>query len=380
MRYKIIDLFAGAGGLTTGFHLAGFESLCAIDVDAKALATYKHNYPKTQIINQDIRKINPSDLRNWLGLHREELTALIGGPPCQGFSRNIPAGYRYLNDYRNQLYQNSLEFVDEFRPLHVLIENVPEILKAYDGVVREEITQQLESLGYKVVSASLSAANHGVPQTRSRAFFLASLNSSPHFPVSTHFGDIRSDYKTMNSCKQLTLLESDVSSIVTVREAISDLPPLEAGKSYDAEIYPTAPQTTYQVIMRSESPKIVNHIARALSPIQMSRARLLSEGQDARDLPSELAPKKHYSGAYGRLYWDKPARTITRWVFHPGSGRFLHPTQDRTITIREAARLHSYPDKFHFLGSYNDMASQIGESVPPLLSKVIAESIVQAHL
>jgi DNA (cytosine-5)-methyltransferase 1 len=109
----------------------------------------------------------------------------------------------------------------------------------------------------------------------------------------------------------------------------------------------------------------------------MSRARALTEGQDARDLPLELAPKKHYSGAYGRLYWDKPARTITRWVFHPGSGRFFHPIQDRTITIREAARLHSYPDKFHFLGSYTEMADQIGESVPPLLAKAIAESILQ---
>ncbi|MFM6347253.1 MAG: DNA cytosine methyltransferase, partial [Dolichospermum sp.] len=124
------------------------------------------------------------------------------------------------------------------------------------------------------------------------------------------------------------------------------------------------------------STRITNHIARALSSIQMSRVRLLKEGQDARDLPPELAPKKHYSGAYGRLYWDKPAKTITRWVFHPGSGRFFHPTEDRTITIREAARLHSYPDTFHFLGTYTEMASQIGESVPPLLAKTIAECII----
>jgi DNA (cytosine-5)-methyltransferase 1 len=125
--------------------------------------------------------------------------------------------------------------------------------------------------------------------------------------------------------------------------------------------------------------KIVNHIARALTPMQMSRVRVLREGQDARDLPPELAPKKHYSGAYGRLYWSKPARTLTRWVFHPGSGRFFHPTQDRTITIREAARLHSYPDNFHFLGTYINMASQIGESVPPLLGKALAASILQDH-
>ena len=379
MTHKTIDLFSGAGGLTTGFNLAGFESLCAIEVNAKALSTYKHNYPNAKIVHQDIRKVNPLDLRLYLGLQREELTALIGGPPCQGFSRNIPADYRYLSDSRNQLYRTFLEFVQEFRPLYVVMENVPEILKAYDGVVKNEITQQLQSQGYIVTSASLNSAHYGVPQTRSRAFFLASLDKPLRFPEPTHAGEIRGDYRATKSCNQLTLLKSNISSVVTVRDAIGDLPSLNAGQEYDAEGYPFPPETSYQAMIRNGSMKLSNHVARALSPIKMSRARVLSEGQDARDLPPELAPKKHYSGAYGRLYWDKPARTITRWVFHPGSGRFFHPTQDRTITIREAARLHSYPDNFHFLGTYTDMASQIGESVPPLLGKVIAESILQSH-
>ncbi|WP_414544366.1 DNA cytosine methyltransferase [Nostoc sp. CCY0012] len=379
MKNTIIDLFAGAGGLTTGFHLAGFESLCAIDINSKALATYKHNYPNTKIINQDIRQISPSDLRLALSLGQEELTALIGGPPCQGLSRNTPAGYRYLSDSRNHLYRTFLEFVKEFRPLYTLIENVPEILKAYNGVIKEEITKQLESLGYKVIYSSLNAAHYGIPQTRSRAFFLASLDHTLRFPEPTNFGDIKSDYKTTKSCNQLNLLDTNLSPLVTVRDAIGDLPQLDAGQAYNAEVYPSAPQTTYQSFVRHNSLRIVNHVARALTPIQLSRVRALREGQDARDLPSELAPKKHYSGAYGRLYWDKPARTITRWVFHPGSGRFFHPTQDRTITIREAARLHSYPDNFHFLGTYTEMASQIGESVPPLLAKFIASSIIQAH-
>jgi DNA (cytosine-5)-methyltransferase 1 len=314
-----------------------------------------------------------------LGLRREELTALIGGPPCQGFSRNIPADYRYLSDSRNQLYRTFLKFVQEFRPIYVVMENVPEILKAYGGVVKDEITYNLESQGYKVTCVSLNSAHYGVPQTRSRAFFVASLDKLFQFPEPTHAGEIRSNYRSAQSCTQLTLLTSNISLVVTVRDAIGDLPPLNAGQEYDAEAYPFPPQTTYQAMIRNGSTKLLNHVARALSPIQMSRARFLSEGQDARDLPPELAPKKHYSGAYGRLYWDKPSRTITRWVFHPGSGRFFHPTQNRTITIREAARLHSYPDNFHFLGTYTDMASQIGESVPPFLGKVIAESILQAH-
>lgn len=378
MVYTIIDLFAGAGGLTTGFHLAGFKSLCAIEQNSKALATYKYNYPATQIIHQDIRMVNPTELRISLGLKREELTALIGGPPCQGFSRNIPAEYRYLKDPRNQLYRTFLKFVEEFRPWYVVMENVPEILRAYEGAIRDEITTQLESMGYQVSSASLNAAYYGVPQTRARAFFLACLgNQSPGFPNSTHFGDIRSDFRATKGDNQLNFIESTVSPIVTVRDAIGDLPPLEAGQEYKNEKYPYPSQTQYQALMRCRSQKIVNHVARSLSPIQMARVCALKEGQDARDLPHELAPKKHYSGAYGRLCWDRPARTITKWVFHPGSGRFFHPIQDRTITIREAARLHSYPDNFHFLGTYTEMAGQIGESVPPLLAKAIATCILQ---
>jgi DNA (cytosine-5)-methyltransferase 1 len=377
MMYKLIDLFAGAGGLTTGFHLAGFDSLCAIDRDAKALATYQHNYPNTKVINQDIRLVNPSELRSWLNLQREELSVMIGGPPCQGFSKNVPAGERNLNDSRNLLYKTFLEFVQEFRPICVVMENVSEILKAYEGVVKNEITKQLELLGYKVVSASLNAANYGIPQTRTRAFFVASLNQLPDLPQQTHYQNKINCTTTNPYCSQLNLFEPSISSIVTVRDAIGDLPPLDAGQEYIGEGYPSVPQSTYQSIIRSKSTKIVNHIARALSPIQTARVRLLKEGQDARDLPSQLAPKKHYSGAYGRLYWDQPARTITRWVFHPGSGRFFHPTQNRTITIREAARLHSYPDNFHFLGTYTDMASQIGESVPPLLAKAIANSLLR---
>lgn len=380
MAYTVIDLFAGAGGLTTGFHLAGFQSLCAIDINKKALITYKHNYPVTRIVHQDIRTVNPKNLRVSLGLQREELTAMIGGPPCQGFSRNIPANYRYLNEPRNQLYQTYLEFVKEFRPLYVVMENVPEILKAYNGTITQEITEQLELIGYKVASASLNAAYYGVPQTRARAFFLACLDDIIlTFPTYTHFGDIRSDFRCTKLNSQLSVLKPMTSPIITVRDAIGDLPALEAGQEYKDESYPYNHQTNYQELMRDGSRKLVNHVARNLSSIQIARVRVLKEGQDARDLPPELAPKKHYSGAYGRLNWDRPARTITKWVFHPGSGRFFHPAQNRTITIREAARLHSYPDNFHFLGTYTDMAAQIGESVPPLLAKAIATCILQNH-
>lgn len=378
MVYTLIDLFTGAGGLTTGFHLAGFQTICAIDTNTKALATFKYNYPQTKLVlAKDIRTVSARELRQALRLEPEELTALVAGPPCQGFSRNIPAEYRYIEDPQNQLYKTFLEFVEEFKPINVVMENVPEILKAYNGTVRAEITRQLEKMGYGVTSASLNAANYGVPQTRARAFFVGYLNeTAPTLPEHTHHGDIKS-LKANRQNIQLNLLQSVASSIVTVMDAIGDLPALEAGQEYTAQKYICKPQTDYQRLLRSGSNKLVNHIARGLSPIQMKRAKVLKEGQDARDLPPELAPKKHYSGAYGRLYWDKPARTITKWVFHPGSGRFFHPIQDRTITIREAARLHSYPDNFHFLGSYTEMAAQIGESVPPLLAKVIAECILQ---
>jgi len=378
MKHTLIDLFSGAGGLTTGFHLAGFTSLCAVEVDSKAVATYRHNYPNAHIINDDIRQVSPTDLRSHLGLKKGELTAIIGGPPCQGFSRNVPAESRSLQDSRNQLYRVFLEFVDEFLPTHVVMENVPEILKAYDGVIKCEILEHLENKGYHAVAESVNAAYYGVPQTRKRAFFLASRQRNfIQLPKPTHCGDIKSDYRNpAKKCNQLNLLSSGVLPIVTVEDAIGDLPEVHAGETYSGSSYPFPANTNYQRRIRQGSVKITNHVARSLSAIQMARAEALMEGQDARDLPTELAPKKHYSGAYGRLYWDKPARTITRWVFHPGSGRFFHPEQNRTITIREAARLHSYPDTFEFLGSYTCMSSQIGESVPPLLGKLMADTLL----
>jgi DNA (cytosine-5)-methyltransferase 1 len=372
MDNKIIDLFSGAGGLTTGFHLAGFESLCAIDQNKKALQTYHHNYPNAKVICDDIRNIKPSDLRSLLNLKIGELAVIIGGTPCQGFSRNVPAEYRYLEDPRNQLYQNFLEFIAEFRPRYVVIENVPEVLRAYQGKVKHEIFGKLEKLGYRVNAKSLNASHYGVPQIRSRAFFIASLEQLIQFPEPTH----SKDYQHKND-QQLELFSDYLSPITTVREAIGDLPPLEAGQSYELGDYPEPYQNHYQKILRHKNKKITNHIARQLSSIQLARVRLLKEGQDARNLPADLAPKKYYSGAYGRLFWEQPAKTITRWVFHPGSGRFFHPSQDRVISIREAARLHSYPDTFHFLGTYTEMASQIGESVPPLLARVIAEAILR---
>ena len=372
----LIDLFCGAGGLTTGFEWENFKSLSAIDNNKDALATYKHNYPNTKVICDDIRKVDPKDLRLFLGLEREKLSAIIGGPPCQGFSRNIPAGYRYLNDPQNLLYISYLKLVKEFRPLYVVMENVPEILNAYRGVVKEQIIDSLTSMGYSVSFMSLNAAYYGVAQTRKRAFFIGCLgNSTIDIPPQTHYGDV----KNFNKQKEPSLFSSILKPLVTVRDAIGDLPGLEAGEEYRAKKYPSQPISEYQKILREGSKTIVNHIARKLSPIQLARAKSLKEGQDARDLPKELAPKKHYSGAYGRLFWDKPSRTITKWVFHPGSGRFFHPTQNRTITIREAARLHSYSDKFHFIGSYTKMAAQIGESVPPLLARSIANSIKKHH-
>lgn len=379
MKHTMIDLFSGAGGLTTGFYLAGFKPLCAIDIDAKSLTTYKHNYPTAHILHQDISNVDPLELRLFLELKREELTVLIGGPPCQGFSRNIPANRRCLNDPRNHLYQVFLDFVKEFRPRFVVIENVPEILKAYAGSIKYEIMKQLELEGYKVKCTSLNSASYGIPQTRARAFFLAGFNQSIKIPEPTHSGDIRSDYRNPITYTQpkIPFVVTNTSTIITVRDAIGDLPALEAGEEYKGEDYPFPPNTLYQAMIRNNSNQLTNHIARPLSDIQMARAKALAEGEDARNLPIQLAPKKHYSGAYGRLYWNKPARTMTKWLFHPGSGRFFHPTQNRTITIREAARLHSYPDSFMFLGTYTNMAAQIGESVPPLLGKVIAESILQ---
>ncbi|MCY7912993.1 DNA cytosine methyltransferase [Bacillus haynesii] len=361
---RVIDLFSGCGGISLGFKRAGFNVIMGIDNNEPALETFRENFPEAVTFNGDISELDPFTIMETLNLRQGELECLVGGPPCQGFSKNVPAKNRFFDDERNLLVTHFLRFVEAFRPKMVLMENVAELAKAYQNRYTEIILDELESLGYHADWERLLAADFGVPQMRRRAFFLASrISDESLLPDPTHTGNLN----------DVDLFNYDISPHVNVWEAISDLPPLNHGEGQDIMEYPSEPLTYYQQLMRQNSDGFLyNHKARKLSDIQYQRISSIGEGQGIKDLPEEIRPKSGYSGAYGRLWRDKPAPTITCWVFHPGSGRFSHPIDKRVITIREAARIQSFDDSFKFLGSYNEQSRQVGNAVPPLLAKKIA--------
>jgi DNA (cytosine-5)-methyltransferase 1 len=187
MKPTVIDLFCGCGGLSSGFSQAGFKILGGLDKNDQALVTFQRNFPRARAIAADLSQLEPDTVARRFGLRRGELDCLIGGPPCQGFSKNVPAADRFLDDPRNRLMRVFLDFVESLKPRFVLIENVAEVLRAYEGAVSREITGRLNDLGYEVESAVLNSANFGVPQLRRRAFFLASRTKCvAHLPSPTH--------------------------------------------------------------------------------------------------------------------------------------------------------------------------------------------------
>ena len=352
-KYNVLDLFCGCGGMSWGLSKKGFNILAGIDIWDTALKTFAHNHVNAKAINCDISKVKPSKLLEEIDILPSKIDIIIGGPPCQGFSKNTPASWRFLEDERNQLYKSYLNFVHYIQPKIVIIENVAEIYNAFHGVVREEIITTLQKYGYKVAVKIIDMSRYGIPQKRRRCFFFASKVGTPIFPTESN-------------------------AIVSAWDAISDLPIVEQGQGYDGMPYTFLPTNSYQIHMREDSKTVYNHIANVMRPVQTARIASIKAGQSLKDMPKELQVKGGYSGAYGRLDYVSVAPTITRWVFHIGSGRYAHPREVRGLTMREAARLQSFSDDFHFLGSRNDQAGQIGNAVPPLFMEQLGTHIIDA--
>jgi DNA (cytosine-5)-methyltransferase 1 len=360
----VLDLFSGCGGMSWGLHKAGFQILAGIDNWEPALRTFKHNHRTAEAVHADLTQLKPEEVRRSLRLDCGELDVIVGGPPCQGFSKNVPAAYRFLADPRNHLFQDYLGFVREFRPKVVVMENVAEIYNAYSGSVREEILATLDRLGYTTTVEVIFAPAYGVPQRRRRCFFFASRTGvAPAIPEPGFAPEER-----------LTIL-GRIEQYRSAWSAISDLPILQNGEGVEPTTYDQAPQNEYQHEMRRDSDELFNHVTRELRAKQFARVCALGPGEGIKNLPDHLRPKSGYSGAYGRLDFEGLAPTMTRWCFHPGSGRFCHPRERRLITTREAARLQSFSDDFRFIGSFIEMAHQIGNAVPPLLMKAFAANI-----
>ncbi len=361
---SVIDLFCGCGGLAAGARAAGYSVVAGVDLEPKYISTFKHNFPEAVAVDGDLSLIEPKDFAAGLGITRGQLGLLVGGPPCQGFSKNVPRRARYMEDERNRLVLTFLKYCEYLRPNAVLMENVAEMKNGFDQTYSDEVVDALTAAGYEVTHAVLNAADFGVPQRRRRAFFVGvQRRRGVALPRPTHAAEGHGG--------GLFALPSHIS----VWDAIGDLPPLVHGEGHDILDYSTGPQSAYQEWARGQSTSVRNHVSRRLAPIQYDRLAALEPGQGLKDLPPALQTKGGYSGAYGRLTKEMIAPTITRWVFHPGSGRWGHPVDVRTLSIREIARIQSFPDAFSFVGSYVQQAGQLGNAVPPLLAQRILGGI-----
>lgn len=365
-----VDLFCGCGGISVGLQRAGFKVIAGIDIEKKYLASYSHNFPDSKALNLDITKISAKEFFDQLGLKPGELTLLVGGPPCQGFSKNVPRKNRYLEDPKNLLVKSFLDYCEYIQPEMILMENVAEMKNGFDETYSQEIENRLNQAGYEVTTAVLNSADYGVPQRRRRAFFMAN-RFGLHFrvPRATHARPEKGEIQKNDLF--------GVPTHVSVWGAIGDLPPLEHGEGAVLTDYSSEPQTEFQALMRGSLSVTTNHVSRKMQPKQFERMASLEPGQAHKDLPTHLQTKGGFSGAYGRLTKSMIAPTITRWVFHSGSGRWGHPVDIRTLSIREVARIQSFPDSFKFVGSFTDQAGQLGNAVPPLVAQTIVESMRQ---
>ena len=371
-----VDLFSGAGGITLGLLNSGFNVVYCADIDAACEATHRRNFPEIPFARTDIETIKGADILRHAGLRRGELDLLIGGPPCQGFSI---LGQRQIWDPRNGLFHEFLRIAKDLKPKCLVIENVTGLATLDGGTVLREIGRAFSDAGYTIECAELLAAQYGVPQMRWRMFFIGwrlDQGKRGGFPVPTHgktgVGDLVPN-------RPITLAES--AGFVTIREAIGDLPAIRAGELGTG--YRRSPRGDYQAAMREDALQTLsNHYAPRLSEQNITRLRALRPGQDWRDLPPHLLPasmrralRKDHTRRYRRMKWQGIARTIITRFRDPKSGEYTHPNQHRTISIREAARIQSFPDWFVFEGTYSQQYDQVGNAVPPLLAKAVGAKL-----
>lgn len=331
-----IDLFAGAGGLTTGLKIAGFRICAAVELDQRAAATFRTNHPRVHLESSDIRKVKCDELMRTLGLRKGELDLLAGCPPCQGFSRLPTRNGEALKDDRNDLVFEFVRFVRAFLPKAIMFENVPGLMR---NERFREVKLQLQALGYSLEAKVLDAADYGVPQRRRRLIVLGARGR-----------------------RRLSLAEPCYEHR-TVREALAVL---TAGPGTSGDAIHDLP------VRHSEQ---VQAIIRAVP----------EDGGGRLDLPQEMRLECHkrtngFRDVYGRMRWDAPSPTITSGCVNPSKGRFLHPAEHRAITLREAAILQGFPVDYVFLPEHGKgaIAVMIGNAFPPPFIAAHAKKIREA--
>jgi DNA (cytosine-5)-methyltransferase 1 len=380
-----IDLFCGAGGITEGFREAGYQCRYANDCMPEAIETFLFNHPEAWAEAEDIEEVDPAQIRKRLGFKKGALDVLVGGPPCQGFSINAPE--RFLSDKRNKLFKDYMRFLEEFEPKAFLFENVPGLLSLGDGKVFRQILREFEEHGYYVTPKILFAAHYGVPQERWRLLLLGSRTSAIAPPMPTHYATGRANFRSGGTMTfQLNATDRErLLPAVTVGEAIGDLPRLEIGEGAETVGYTVPAHSGYARRMRNPDGVTFNHFGAKLAKQNIERMKYVKPGGSWRDIPHKLLPKgmqrarkSDHTKRYGRLRNDGLAGTVMTKC-DPHWGTVFLPDQERTLTVREAARFQSFPDTYKFLGPRVSQYEQVGNAVPVLMAKAIALQI-RAHL
>lgn len=380
--FSLVDLFAGVGGLTLGFIDNSVESRCEfvprllVDVDSEAREALVRNLPHVPYVVKDVHQLSGAEIRRLAGLGPDEpVHVLVGGPPCQGFSW---LGKRVLNDERNVHLLDFLRIARELRPFVALMENVPLIITSHEGAVIRELCDGLAALGYASCADVLLASDYGVPQFRKRAFVLAyrsDLGLAPQFPRRTH-EHVPMAMGSMEETRRR--YELDRLPYVSVEEAIGDLPSLHGGGGDEVMFYEGAAESEFQRWAREGSVAIFNHKSRSHSKAFLDKIKVIAEGGRNQDLPDdERFSDNYYSQAYARLHRNGIAQTVTTCFGNPGSGRFIHYRDLRSITVREAARLQSFKDSYVFHGLHSTQMRHVGNAVPLLLARALRDQIAR---
>lgn len=348
---NVIDLFCGCGGLSEGFKLAGYNIIGGIDFNESAIKTYNKNFPEAKGLCRDLMEMDVSQIKEEFG-NLSDVDVIIGGPPCQGFS----AANRYKiegDDPRNKLFFEFVKFVDLAKPKAVVIENVRGIITSNNGYAKDRIYEIFESRGYTVNHKILSASEYGIPQKRFRNFFVM-IKEGKKF----EFDKLKkSDYE------------------VTVEDAIGELYNYEDHSTNEPITLKGKPTSKYRKYLRSNDNRVSNHEVRYPADKVQHRISFVPQGGNWKDVPEELWPsdrKNRHSSAYKRLDVSKPSCTIDTGNNH---SNYFHPLYNRIPSVREAARLQSFPDEFQFVGNRSEQYRQVGNAVPPLLAKVIADQL-----
>ncbi|WP_417682003.1 DNA cytosine methyltransferase [Pseudidiomarina aquimaris] len=362
--YKVIDLFSGAGGMSVGFDRAGFHIAASIELLEKYAKTHEINFPECRSLFGDIQTVSPREFELETNVSKDDRIIIIGGPPCQTFSTAGQSKIQSLTkgdikkDPRNYLFKSYFEYVKYFNPDVFVMENVPNLQTKYGGEIFKNILDLCRSLGYQTSYDVLNAADYGVPQNRRRLFVVGFRKGKCFkFPDPTHRGNER-----------------------TVSDAISDLPHIYDGIRAGLLPYSKVSNlTNYQKLLRNKKNEVDNNICRVSNERAKKVFSYMKQGDKYMDLPKEvrnILPFREdiFPDRLKRLSLDKPSWTILAHIGMDGY-RYIHPTEDRTLSVREAARIQSFPDNFVFNGNMREQYIQVGNSVPPLLAEAIANSV-----